>query len=285
MTALTPTQASPRQAPGALPSALKLGLARTVIELKQFFRTGAAVAFIFAYPIIMLGIFASVFGDQTIDFGPGAGSVGYAQYFLPGMIATGLMLTSFQSVATGITEERDDGSLKRLRGTPMPPSAYFVGKIGQVLITAVVQVALLLVLAATAFSVPMPTQASQWATFAWTFLLGTAGGTVLGIAYSSFIKSGRAATAMVLPPVLILQFISGVFFQFDQLPSWMQNIASIFPLKWIAQSMRSVFLPDSAQALELSGTWQHGLTAAVLGVWLVAGFIIAVRSFRWQQSR
>lgn len=107
---------------------------------------------------------------------------------------------------------------------------------------------------------------------------------MLGIAYSVLIKSGRSATALVLPPVLVLQFISGVFFQFDQLPAWMQNVAAAFPLKWMAQSMRSVFLPDDARALEVGGSWQHGLTAAVLLVWLVAGAIVAIRTFRWQRA-
>ena len=85
------------------------------------------------------------------------------------------------------------------------------------------------------------------------------------------------------PFVLVLQFISGVFFQFDQLPSWMQQVASVFPLKWMAQGMRSVFLPDEAAALEPSGSWQLGGIAAVLLVWLVAGLVVGARWFRWRR--
>ena len=68
----------------------------------------------------------------------------------------------------------------------------------------------------------------------------------------------------------MLQFISGVFFVFNDLPTWMQQVASVFPLKWMAQGMRSVFLPPSAESWEVSGSWQHGATAAVLLVWAVA---------------
>src|SRR5665648_543417 len=115
--ALTPTPATAARV--TLPSAVALALARTRLELRQFFRERDAVIFIFAYPIIMLAIFATVFADQEIDFGPG-GTLDFATYFLPGMIATGVLLSSFQNLAIGIAEERDAGGLKRLRGTPFP---------------------------------------------------------------------------------------------------------------------------------------------------------------------
>ena len=110
----------------------------------------------------------------------------------------------------------------------------------------------------------------------------TATGSVCGVAFSSVPRSGRSASAVVVPIVLVLQFISGVFFQYDQLPTWMQDVASVFPLKWMAQGMRSVFLPDEAAGvLEPSGSWQHGATAAVLVAYLVAGLVLGARGFRW----
>jgi ABC-2 type transport system permease protein len=74
-----------------------------------------------------------------------------------------------------------------------------------------------------------------------------------------------------------------VFFAFYDLPSWMQNVASVFPLRWMAQGMRSVFLPDDMVTLEVGGTWAHGTTAAVLVAWLVVGLVIGVRTFRWRR--
>ncbi len=264
-----------------LPSAARLGIDRTGIELRAFVRERDAVIFIFTYPLIMMVIFATVFSgqDQSAD---GYG-VPFAQYFLPGMVATGIMLTSFQSLATSIAVERDDGTLKRLRATPLPAVSYFYGKIGLILLTTIVQTSLLLVLAATVYDVPMPADVSSWATFAWVFVLGTTTGTICGVAFSSLPRSGKSATAVVTPVVLVLQFISGVFFAFFALPSWMQTVASVFPLKWMAQGMRSVFLPHDAQVLEVAGTWQHGATAAVLGAWLVVGLVVGIRTFRWRR--
>lgn len=281
MTALAAPRVSPPRT--ALPSTLVVGLARTRLELVQFFRARDAVVFIFAYPIIMLAIFATVFGQDGNEVGPEGSAVPFAQYFLPGMIATGIFLSTFQNLAIGIAEERDAGGLKRLRGTPMPASAYFLGKIGAVLTTSVVQLVLLLVVAATMFGVDMPADGAHWLTLAWVFVLGTASGAVFGIGFSSIPGSARSANAVVTPVVLVLQFMSGVFFAFDSLPGWMQQTASLFPLKWLAQGMRSVFLPDDFTTLEPSDSWQHGATVAILAAYLVVGLVIAVRTFRWRR--
>lgn len=265
-----------------LPSTWSLGLARTGIELRQFFRERDAVVFIFAYPVIMLAIFATVFGQDGARVGPEPG-IPFAQYFLPGMVATGLMLSTFQNLALSIAVERDEGALKRLRTTPMPPAAYFLGKTGSALLTSAIQTGVLLAVAALLFDVPLPTSVDRWLTFAWVFALGTATGAVCGVAFSSVPRSGRSASAVVTPIVIVLQFISGVFFTFTDLPTWMQRVAELFPLKWMAQGMRSVFLPDQAEAFEASASWQHGATLAVLGLYLVVGLVLGVRTFRWRR--
>ena len=277
----TPASRQDRGTERPLPGVARLALSRTVVEVQAFFRERDAVVFVFAYPVLMLAIFATVFGSDD-ELVPGSG-VHFPQYFLPGMVATGVLLSSFQNLAVAIAAERDDGTLKRLRSTPLPPAAYFLGKTGQVLVSSTAQTALLLAVAALVFDVPLPTEPGRWWTFAWVFVLGTASGSVLGVAYSSLPRSGRSASAVVTPVVLVLQFVSGVFFRFDQLPGWMQQLASVFPLKWMAQGMRSVFLPDEAAALEPSGTWQHGATCAVLTAWLVVGLVVGVRTFRWRR--
>jgi ABC-2 type transport system permease protein len=255
-------------------------VARTGIELRTFFRERNAVVFIFAYPLIMMVIFATVFTDQVQ--GAAGVAVPFAQYFLPGILATGVMLSSLQSLAVTISLERDDGTLNRLRATPLPTVSYFLGKIGLVLVTTVVQAALLIALAALAYDVPLP-GAAGWGTFAWVLTLGAASGAVCGVAASSLVGSGRSASAVITPILLVLQFISGVFFPFFSLPSWMQTLASVFPLRWMAQGMRAVFLPDGAKSLEPAGTWQLAMVAAMLAAWLVVGLLVGLRTFRWRR--
>src|SRR3712207_1307542 len=184
-------------------------------------------------------------------------------------------------MAISIATERSDGTLKSLAGTPMPRSAYFVGKVVQVLAVTVVIVAILLTIGVVFYDIDLPT-GTDWITFAWVSLLGAAACTLLGIAVSSLAKNGRSASATVTPFALVLQFISGVFFVFGQLPSWMQTVASVFPLKWMGQGLRSVFLPDALAAQEPGGTWELGRVALVLGLWCVAGLLLCVWTFRWQ---
>jgi ABC-2 type transport system permease protein len=261
----------------ALPTVLPVGLARARLELTSFVREKDALIWTLLYPIILLAIFGSVFNQEI------APGVSFSQYFLAGMIATGLMLVSFQQLAISIAMERDDGTLKRLEGTPMPRASYFIGKVGMVLVTGVAQIALLLLVGAAFFDLELPTEAQKWATFAWVAVLGITAGTLLGVAYSSLPRSGKSAAAVVTPPLLILQFISGVFFVFTDLPEWMQNLASLFPLKWMAQGMRSVFLPDEFASAEAAGAWQLGLVALVLIAWTIGGLVLALTTFRWRR--
>jgi len=210
--------------------------------------------------------------------------VTFSQYFVAGMIASGLVNTGFQSLAITIPMERDVGGLKRLRGTPMPASSYFIGKAILIAVSMIIQIALLFGFGLLFFGVEMPTEASKWLTFTWLVLLGSACSTALGIAFSIVPKSGRGASAVVSPIVIILQFFSGVFFVFTQLPTWMQQLAAIFPLKWLTQGMRSVFLPDSFAAQEVAKSWETGRTFLILVLWLVIGTFFSVRKFKWDRD-
>ncbi len=263
----------------APPGSLRIGLARIALELRLYLRDPGQVIFSFAYPVIMMVIFGSVFGGETT--GP---DVRFEDYFLAGIAATGIMLTSFQAVGIAIAEERERGDLLRLRVLGTPPAAYVIGKAGQVVLTTVVQLALLLAVAAVAYDVPLPSDAGRWSTFAWVALLGVLAGTVLGIAISPFVGSARAASAGITGFSVVLQFFSGVFFVFSELPSWMQQVAAVFPLKWLTQGMRSVFLPERAAAGEVAGSWEHGTTALVLGAWVIIGIVVCVRTFRWRRG-
>ena len=258
-------------------STLATGLDRATVELKMYSREKEAVFFSFLFPILLLALFSMVFSGQ---FGDGDSEMTASWFFLPGMIAAGVLLTSFQTMALSVATERDDGSLTRLRSTPMPPAAYFLGKVGLVAATSLLQLVLLLVVASLLFDVPMPSSAGRWALFAAVFALGVFGGTVLGIAYSS-LSTARSIGAVVIGPMLILQFISGVYIGWDSIPGWLQQVASVFPLKWIAQGMRAVFYPDQMASLEMAGAWEPGRTMLVLAAWAVGGLVLCITTFRW----
>lgn len=260
---------------------LALGASRIAYEVKTYFRQGDSVFFTFLFPLILLTIFSVAFSKGSFGATASGTKVAAADFYLPAMLAVGLLLSGLQNMSIDIATEKSDGTLKRLGGSPLPVLSYFIGKIGQVIVTGILQSALLLVVAALAFGVSLPTDPVKWLTFAWVFLLGVSTCAVLGIALSALPRSGKTATAVIIPITLILQFISGVYINFSQLPSWLQNFASIFPLKWLAQGMRSVFLPDSFKALEMGGTWNLAGVATVTAIWLVVGLVACRLTFRW----
>ncbi|MCJ1715423.1 ABC transporter permease [Curtobacterium sp. VKM Ac-2922] len=261
-----------------------MGTARISYEIRSYFRAPDSVFFTFLFPIIMLALFSVAFSSAP-DIQAGRNvSVDYATYYLPGLVATGILLSGTQSLGVDIAGERSDGTLKRLGGTPLPVLSYFVGKIGMVLVTTVIQTALLLLIASLVFGVDLPTDGTLWARFAGIMVLGIATSCVLGIAISALPREGRRATATIVPIVLVLQFISGVYLPFTQLPDWLQNAASVFPLRWMASGMRSVFLPDAFAGAEPGGAWHLGIGTLVLVAWLVVGTVACVLTFRWNRK-
>ena len=217
-------------------NAIRLGILRGNLEIKQFMRQRESVVFTIFFPLILLAIFGSVFTNQI------APGVQFSQYFVAGMIASGMINSGFQQLAIMIPMERDSGALKRLRGTPVPASSYFIGKSILVLFSMLVQTILLMAGGIAFFHLTLPSTTSKWLLLIALLILGSANSTALGIAFSAVPKSGRGASAVVSPVVIVMQFFSGVFFIFTQLPHWMQQVAAVFPLKWLTQGMREVFL-------------------------------------------
>ncbi|MGH3322178.1 MAG: ABC transporter permease [Streptosporangiaceae bacterium] len=180
MTRAATTGARARPAAARRPSALRVGMARGAAETKAFFRERDALVFTFALPIVLLVIFGSIFHGELGNTG-----VDFRQYFVAGILAAGIMSTSLVNLGVSIAVERDDGTLKRLFGTPMPRSAYFVGKVVVVLVTSLAEAAILLALGAAFYGLDLPSDPGRWLTFGWVFVLGVTASTLLGIVVSS----------------------------------------------------------------------------------------------------
>jgi ABC-2 type transport system permease protein len=264
----------------ALPSTLKVGLSRGVLELRSFAREKEALAFTFAMPVVLLLIFGTIFKGRVEGT-----NVDFRQYFAAGIIASGIASTTFISLGVSIAQERDDGTLKRLYGTPMPPAAYFIGKTISALVLSVVETVILFALGGVLFGLKPPSTPERWLTLVWVFAAGVAVCTLLGIAVSSVPRSGRGAAAVLNLPYIVLQFISGVYFTFSGLPSGVQQVGALFPLKWVCQGLRSALLPDALLRAEPAHAWEHGRIALVLTAWGIAGFVLCLTTFRWQRRR
>jgi len=264
----------------ALPSLLTVGLARGGIELKQFFRNKEQVIFTFTFPAVILILLGSIFNGDYEGTGITAGQV-----FAASMAGSGIIATSFLNLGIGVADDRENGTLKRLRGAPIPPTAYFIGKIILVAVASLAEVILLVAVGMVLFDVELPTDPGRWLTFAWVFVLGTISCSLVGITISSLAKNAQSASAITNLPYVALQFLSGVYIPISSLPKWMIDVGSFFPIKWVAQGFRSVFLPDSMMGQEAAGSWEHGTTALVLAAWCVIGVVLCLLTFRWTNRR
>lgn len=255
---------------------LAISVSRGHVEILQFLRDRTAVVFTFFFPALLLLLFGTIFGSEATD-----GGVAVSRIFTASMIAYGVLNTAFVTMGAGLALDREDGTLKRLRGTPMPASAYLIGKALLVLVLSITEAAVLILVGVLVFDMPLP-PAGRWLTFAWIFVLAVIACSLLGVAVSGLVKNARNAGAILNVPVVALQFVSGVFIHpMSQLPDWLENVASIFPVRWMAQGFRYVFLPSEASSQEIGGTWNLGGVAVVLGVWCVIGLVLCLVTFRW----
>src|SRR5262249_37598610 len=222
-----------------LPSLGRVSFVRGIVEVKQFIRQRENVIFTISLPIILLLLFGQIFHGEV-----GHTGVNFRQYFIAGIIASGLMSATLVGVGVSIAADRDDGTLTRLSGTPLQPAAYFAGKAIMAFVIAAVEVAALLAVGVLVLGLSLPSTPERWFTLGWVFLLGSVTCSLLGIAVGSAVRSTRSAFATLNLPYLVLSFISGVYFVFSNLPASLQHVAAVFPLKWICQGLRSAFLPD-----------------------------------------
>ena len=229
-------------------------------ERKMFWRNPSAAFFNFLLPLMLLVLTATAFGvdDEGLNI------------LIPGVAGMGVLATTFTALAFNLTILRDDGVLKRIRGTPIPAGAYLAGLMGSVTLNAFLQVAMVVVVGRVGYGVDWPAAPALLLLFTGLGVLCFA---ALGVAFSHAIPNKDAAPAYTNAVFLPLIFISGVFYSADELPEALKVVAEALPLK---------HLIDGLSEAIVGGTAGVALAAAVVGGWTLAGLFLAVRFFRWE---
>lgn len=239
-------------------------------------RTPRALVFTFFFPLIFLILFNSIFikgGDQSVTLPTGL-KLSAQAYFMAGITAYSISLSTFTTLAVSITTQRERGQLKRLRGTPMPAWTFILAQILRATAQALAMTVLLVAIGVLAYGVDFP--GSSFIGFLIYVALGTATLCTLGIALTPFTPTVDAASTIAPFSVVILAFVSGVWIPIDQLPHWLEQVGRIFPLFHLAVGLQSTLSPEA------SGLGLEGGNVAVLAVWALAGIWIATRRFRWE---
>ncbi|GHH17770.1 ABC transporter permease [Streptomyces lanatus] len=253
---------------------LRAGLQRGGIELRHLLRNPKEMFGHLTNVVVALVIAAYVSGDVPGTPTPMAHLViaGFAAYLL---FQIGLI-----NLPQLLVTEREEGVLLRMRATPGGITAYLVAKC--LLVVAMAAGTLALLLGATALLVdgPLPRGPGGWLTLLWVTTLGLLAVVPLGAAIGAVLPNPREALALIMLPTMALLVTSGAVFPITALPVAVQQVAAVFPLKWMAQGLRSALLPDAARAAEVAGSWELPKVALVLTAWAVLGFLLAIPLLR-----
>jgi ABC-2 type transport system permease protein len=235
------------------------------LERRMFWRNPSAAFFSFLLPLTFLALFGAIFsGDRKT-----------LEIIVPGIAGMSVMSTTFTALAMNLTYRREAGLLKRMRGTPLPSGSYLAGIAGNAVTNAVVQIALVVLAGRIAFGLGWP---RDWAMLAVFVAVGVVCLSALGVAYSHVIPSYDAAPAYVNIVFLPVIFISGVFYDVDTAPAFLQDIAQALPLTHIIDGLSGALVGGAG--------WGDVMPdLGVIAVWTLLGVALAVRGFSWEQGR
>jgi ABC-2 type transport system permease protein len=238
------------------------------LEQKAFWRNPELAFFTFALPVGLLLVFGAISKDPV----PGRPELKPLTLFTPGIVAFGIVVAAYASLASTIAILRSNGVLKRLRATPLSPRVYIAGQLLSVLAVALLIALCTVVLGWLAFGVA-PRSLALPALVA-TLVLGIACFAALGLAISGFIPNGAAAGAITNGTYIPLALVSGTFNDSLHLPGWLNTTVGLLPIKPLTDGLRAAYDPAAA-------VWPwHNLI--VLAVWGVIGTALALRYFKWE---
>jgi ABC-2 type transport system permease protein len=246
--------------------------ARVKIQL----RTGRAVVFTFAFPLVLIVLFNGLNGNATVDAVGAAGQVKFAQFYTPAIAIFSLTTACYTSVIIGIATARDSGLLKRVRGTPLPMSTYLGAWLAGAALTGIAAVVLLFAVAVPAFGVKIYLETLPAAIV--TLVLGAACLASVGLAVATLSKTADQAMPIAQLTFLPISFISGIWFPLEGAPEWLTKIANFFPLAHIVHAFDRCFSPGVT-----GGAWS-GSDLWNVAVWTAVGLFVAVRRFRAEPS-
>lgn len=257
------------------PSIPSLLIRQIRYQLLTFWRTPIALFFTLLLPLIMLLLFNSLFGDETVTIDGSEWSV--RQFYTGGLAAFTAVSATFTNLANTVPIRREEGVLKRWRGTPMPTGVYIGGFVGSAIVLAFVGVVFMLLVGVAFYDLEI--EAAKMPGAVLTFAVGVAAFAALGMAVAALVPTASSAAAAANAIILPLAFVSNVFIVTgDGAPAWMTTLGDVFPLKPFVEGIQDAFNPFvDAPAIN----WGK---LAYVALWGVAGLAIAIKCFRWEPA-
>ncbi|QGH32824.1 ABC transporter permease [Gracilibacillus salitolerans] len=255
--------------------AAKLGVLRGWIEFKQMLKSPQE----FGFNIIMTIVFLIVLYFQRNNTIEGT-DMALAMFALPSILGMLVVFGGFMGAATTLTFEREDGTLLRAKATPNGMVSYLISRIISVTTYSLVSVIMLLIPGLFLIKGLADTSWSGWLMLLFIFIIGILATLPWGAVVGSLVKSTSSSFNLTMLPIGALTAISGIFYPVTSLPDWLQVIAQIFPVYWLGLGMRAALLPETAALAEIGESWRYLEMFGVLGIWIIAGFLIVPRILR-----
>jgi ABC-2 type transport system permease protein len=238
-------------------------------EQRLYWRSRELAFFTFIFPLLIFVLLGSVYGNNKIK---SEGNVKGSHYLLAGVLGYGLAATALGGLAIWLVIRREDGILKRVRGTPLPPATYLAAVLGSILIVYALEAAALIFLARAFFNVGLPGHVFS---LALAVVLGTLSFAALGLALTGVIRSAEGSSAVVNAVYLPMTFLSGSFWSPHSYPHVLRAIADVLPLTYFIRLMRDIVLRNAE-------IWSRPEDVAIVAAWGIAGLFVALRRFRWE---
>ncbi|HZA27836.1 MAG TPA: ABC transporter permease [Actinomycetota bacterium] len=241
---------------------------------KAFWRNPANAFFTFAFPLMFLVIFTGLFGNDTITV---AGrEISVSTFYVSAIAAFSIITATYTNLAINVSFTRDAGVLKRIRGSPLPAWTFMAGRIGHAILVTILLVAIVVTFGALFYDAEVPSRTLP--AFLTTVAIGAATFSALGLALTSVIPNADASPAIVNASILPLLFLSGIFIPIQDPNAWYVTVAKVFPVYHFAEAMNSAYFSPVGSGFE-------GWHLLVMGLWGIAGVILAVLFFSWEPRR
>jgi ABC-2 type transport system permease protein len=252
---------------------IKMALHLFTYDLRAFLRNRQSQFFTLALPLLFLVILGSLFGGSGHTTPVPGGRISTSAYYVPGIIALGVIAACFGNLVASVTAQRERGVLKRRRATPVPAAAIIAGRVLTAVVIAAVMTAVLLGIGWAAYGAHIPGRTAL--ALAVTVVIGATSFCCLGYALTSVVRNEDTALPTTQALLLPLYFISGIFVAVTILPHWLANVGEIFPVRHLANALLIAYNPHT------TGLGFAGPDLLIVAAWGAAGFLIAVRTFSW----
>jgi ABC-2 type transport system permease protein len=235
------------------------------LERRMFWRNPSAAFFNFVLPLLFLFLLGAILADNQDAL----------NVIVPGIAGMSVMSTTFSALAMNLTALREQGILKRMRGTPLPSGSYLAALAANAVTNAAIQIVIVILAGKLFFGIPWPRDYLELVVFV---AAGVACLASLGVAFSHVIPNFDSAPAFVNVVFLPVIFVSGVFYDAENAPAWLRDIGRALPLTHLIDGLRGAMVTGASLA-------DNAGSLGVIGLWTLLGAVFAVRGFSWEARR